>query len=227
MNLVYNLTNVVVTAFYSLMNRLIALMPQLIAAIFVFIFGLFVSEFVGKLVAKALREIYLDVAVDKSGTKKLLQKVGLKYDVSKILGLLATWFLNIVFLIAVADILNLPQITEFLKSIVLYIPNVVVAIIILVVGTLISELAYGLVSKSTKAANVPNAKTLALTSKWSILIFSVMAALVHLKVATELITILFAGLVLMIALAGGLSFGLGGREKAADWLRKFNKNGRP
>ncbi len=222
----YSWGNVVMGSFYGLWEKSVGVLPRFLGAIVVFIFGLFVSEAVGRLVAKALSQLYLDRAAEKTGTKTILEKVGFKLQLSKALGLLVTWFLYLVFLIAVADILGLPQITEFLKSVVLYVPNVIVAVVILVAGMLVANLVSKLVKEVGTARKIPNVKVVAAVAQWSILIFSMMAALVHLQVAADLVKIFFSGLVFMLSLAGGLAFGLGGKEKAAEILRKCCRNGK-
>lgn len=218
-----NWTTAISVSFKSLWFSFINLVPNILAAVVIFIVGLFIAEGLGKLISKILERIYLDKFVEKAGLRKGLEKVGLKMKISKGLGLLVTWFLYLVFLIAIADILNLTQITEFLKTIVLYLPNVIIAIVILVIGVIIGNLIQTIVKEAALASNLVAANFLATVAKWAILISSILAALVQLKVAAELIQILFTGLVAMLALAGGLAFGLGGKEKAAELLEKISK----
>lgn len=217
---------VIKNSFDAVWFKIVSILPEIIGAIVIFVIGLFIADGVGRLVAKVLNRIYLDKAAEKSGTKHLLEKVGFKTALSKALGLLVTWFLYAVFLIAIADVLGLPQITEFLKTVVAYLPNVIVAVVIMVVGLMVANFLAQVVKKTAEANKVPNASVVAAIAKWSVLIMTVMAALTHLQIAERLIEILFAGLVLMISLAGGLAFGLGGKEKAAEILRKCCGNGK-
>jgi len=124
---------------------------------------------------------------------------------------------------AATDILQLTQVTAFLNSILLYIPNVVVAVIILAIVVLVGNFVYSIVKGSTKAAGVMSATMLATISKWAIIIFGVLAALLQLGIAASLVNTIFIGIVAMLTLAGGLAFGLGGKEEAANILRKLRE----
>ncbi len=214
---------ILTASFIDVWARFIDLVPNIIGAIFIFIVGLFFSEGLGRLVTKILQKIYIDQAVEKAGLKRILEKVGFKVTISRALGFLVTWFLYFVVLIATAEILNLNQISQFLQAVVLYIPNVIIAVVILVVGLIVSNFIHTLVKEASLAAKLEATDFLASVAKWAILIFTFMAALVQLRVATELIQILFTGLVFMFSLAGGVAFGLGGKDKAKELLNKLNK----
>ena len=184
---------------------------------------MFIAKWLGRLVSRLVKKIYIDRAIEATGLKKFLVRIGFKIEVSKALGLLVTWFLYAVVLVATADILGLTQISEFLGQIVLYIPNVIIAVVVLVVGIIISNFIYTLVKETSMAAELSIADLLAKVAKWAILVFTVMAALIQLGVATVLIQILFTGLVFMFALAGGIAFGLGGKDRAKGILDKISK----
>jgi len=131
--------------------------------------------------------------------------------------------LILVFLMAATDILKLVQVTNFLNSIILYLPNVVVAAVILAVAFLVANFVYAVVKGSTKVAGIVSATLLATVAKWAIVIFGFLAALIQLGIASSLINTLFIGLVAMLALAGGLAFGLGGKDEAAAILKKIRQ----
>jgi hypothetical protein len=214
---------VLTASFKEIWFKFIDLVPNIIVAVIIFIAGLFISEAVGRLVAKVAKKVYLDKAIETTGIKKILEKIGFKMEVSRSLGLMITWFLYAVVLVAAADILGLNQISDFLQSVVIYIPNVIIAVVILIVGLIISNFVKTLVQETSAAAKLSSADFLSDVAKWAILIFTFMAALIQLGVAKELIQILFTGLVFMFALAGGIAFGLGGKDKAKDLLDKLNK----
>lgn len=223
MNILTQLGSAVSATVAGTWAGIISIVPNLLGAAIVFIVGLFVADALGRFVAKISNKVYLDQAVSTTGLKGILERVGFKMEVSKALGLLVTWFLYAVALIAAADILGLSQISEFLQSVVLYIPNVIIAIVILVVGIVIGNFIHTLVKETSSAAKLASADTLANVAKYAILIFTFMAALIQLGVATSLIQILFTGLVFMISLAGGVAFGLGGKDRAKEVLDKLIK----
>lgn len=211
------------SSFAGIGVRLIDFVPNIIFAVVVFIAGLFIADLFGRVVSRILKRAYLDQAVDQTGLKKILERIGFKMPISRALGLLITWFLYAVFLIATAEIVQLNQISQFLQAVVLYIPNVIIAVVILLVGIIVSNFVFTLVKETATAAKLSAADLLANVARWAILVFTFMAALVQLRVATELIQILFTGVILMFALAGGIAFGLGGKDKAKEMLDKFGK----
>ena len=221
MDTLSNLGSVLAASLATVWVRVVDFIPNILGAVIVFIIGLFVADLLGKLVAQILNKIYLDKAVESTGLKTTLAKVGFKATASHFLGLLVTWFLYAVTLIAAAEILNLNQISEFLQAVVLYIPNVIIAVVILIIGIIVSNFVGLVVKEASLAAKLSAADFLARLAKWAILIFSFLAALVQLRVAAELIQILFTGVILMLALAGGIAFGLGGKDKAKELIDKL------
>lgn len=210
-------------ALISLWEKFINFLPTLLGAVLVFVAGWIIAITLGKLIEKAIRTARIEKAMDKIGVNKKLEEVGFKYGVSSFIGGLVKWFLILVFLMAAADILKLNQVTSFLNSIVLYIPNVVVSVIILSVVFLVGNFVYDVVKGSTKAAGVMSATLLANISRWAIILFGIFAALIQLGIASSLVSTIFIGIIAMLALAGGLAFGLGGRDEAALLLRKIRE----
>ena len=210
----------------NLWLKIIAFVPELLSALVVLIVGLILASLLSKLVYELLKLTKIDVLIDKTGFTKGMKKHGIKFSLSGLLAGVVKWFIIIAVLIVVADILNIPQITEFLERIVLYIPNVLVAIVILAIGLIVGKAAFTLTDSSLKAAKIDahQAHSVAALAKWALIIFALLAALTQLNIASELIQILFTGIVVMFALAGGLAFGLGGKEQAAKWLDAVHKH---
>ncbi len=207
----------------SLMNlwdQVISFLPSLVGALLVLIAGWIVAVVLGKVVEKILKAARIDQALDRVIGDKL---GNIEAKFSAFVGGLVKWFLILVFLIAAANILQLVQVSMFLESIIMYIPNIVVAVIILAGVFLLGNFVYGIVKGSTKAAGVMSATLLAAISKWAIIIFGVFAALLQLGIAEYLVGTIITGIVAMLALAGGLAFGLGGKEEAALILKKIRE----
>ncbi|MFA6048115.1 MAG: hypothetical protein WCV59_00190 [Parcubacteria group bacterium] len=207
----------------NLGQKVIGFLPILIGALFVFIAGWIVAVVLGKLVEKALKTVRLDRAMDRMGLGVRINNIGVHHTISEFIGGLVKWFLVLVFLMASVDILGLTQVTIFLNSILLYIPNVVVAVIILAIVFLVGNFVYHIVKGSTRAAGVVSATMLATISKWSIIVFGIFAALIQLGIASSLVSTIFIGIVAMLSLAGGLAFGLGGKDEAAALLKKVRQ----
>jgi len=133
------------------------------------------------------------------------------------------WFFIIVFLMASTNILGLEGVTDFLRTVVLYVPNVIVAAIILLIGILVAKVLEGFVLGTVKAAGLVSANFLAALTKWAVLIFTLLVALSQLNVADYVINALITGLIAAGALAIGLSFGLGGVKHADQFLGNLKK----
>lgn len=204
----------------NLWNQVISFLPALIGALLVFVAGWIVAVILGKVVEKILKAARVDQALDRIIGNQLNN---LESKVSAFVGGLVKWFLILVFLIAASDILGLAQVSAFLESIIMYIPNVVVAIIILAGVFLLGDFVYKIVKGSSKAAGVMSATMLAAIAKWSIVVFGIFAALLQLGIADYLVGTIITGIVAMLALAGGLAFGLGGKEEAQLLLKKLRE----
>lgn len=212
------------SSFWELWDRFIDFVPSLIAALLVFVIGWFIAAGIGHLVRTVLEKVAINRLAQAAKIHDRLKKVGISLEFGQIIGMLVKWFLILVFLMAAADILGLSQVNEFLNRVLLYVPNVVVAVVVLLLGFWFSQFAETVVVSSAKAGNFSSANFLGATAKWAILLFSVLAALVQLNVAESLLNTLFTGLVAMIAIAGGIAFGLGGRDSANRVLEHLRKD---
>jgi hypothetical protein len=208
---------------FQLWERFINFLPALVGALLVFLLGMMIASILGKIVTKIIHTMKIDRAIERFSVSKQLKQVGIDFSVSQFLGELVSWFLMLVFLMAATDILGLAQVTEFLNSIIFYLPNVVVATVILTIAFVMGGLVYTLVRGSVRVAGIMSATLLATIAKWSILIFGILAALIQLGIATSLVNTIFIGLVAALSLATGLAFGLGGREEAALILKKLRE----
>ncbi|PIY96707.1 MAG: hypothetical protein COY66_03275 [Candidatus Kerfeldbacteria bacterium CG_4_10_14_0_8_um_filter_42_10] len=224
MNTVQTWGDTIATSFQDLWIRFVNSLPSLIGAILVIVIGWLVAVGLGKLITEILRKLWLDKAIKKTRINELFEKAGVPFNVSNAIGFLVKWFLIIVSILAAADILNLNQVTAFLNRVLLYIPNVVIAVVVLLFGALFANFIAQIVESAVKAARLTTGHFLAAIAKWSIIVFSVLAALVQLGIAASLLQILFTGLVAMIAIAGGLAFGLGGRIHAEKILGQIEKD---
>ncbi|HRY82340.1 MAG TPA: hypothetical protein P5232_01350 [Candidatus Moranbacteria bacterium] len=223
MNGVQTWGEAITVSLIGLGERLINFLPILIGALLVLLAGWIIAVAVGKLAEKFMKALRVDKAAEKIGISEKIYGSEIHLTISAFFGNLIKWFLVLVFLMAAADILKLNQVTDFLNSILLYIPNVIVAVVILGAVFLLGNFVYGVVKGSTRAAGIMSATLLAAISKWSIVIFGLFAALIQLGIAPSLVSTIFIGIVAMLALAGGLAFGLGGKEEAAAILRKLRE----
>lgn len=214
---------VTVSSLQGLWDGLISILPAIVGALLVLIIGWVVAISLGRLATQILRAFRVDQAVERIGAKKGIEKAGYKFNVADLFGDLVKWFLIIVFVLAAADILGLPRVSDFLTEVLLYIPNIVVAVVILSAGVLLANFLAKLVRGSVKVAGLASSDLVATVVRWSVLVFSILVALDQLGVAQSVIGTLINGLVAMLAIAGGLAFGLGGREAASDFIKKVRQ----
>lgn len=218
-------SDAVVSSLSDMWVQFAAFIPNLIAALIVFFVGWAISVAAGRLVDKALAVLRINQAFERiKGLKDAVERAGLRINISLLVGEIVKWFLIIVTLLAATDILGLDEISSFLTSVLLYIPNVVVAALILIIAVVLSNFVYRTVEASITAAGFESATVVAAVSKWAIIIFAVLAALIQLNVAVALIQTIVTAFFAMLALAGGLAFGLGGKEVATRWLKKLEND---
>lgn len=212
--------DVLTQSFQSLSYGLIAFIPNVIVAIIIFIVGWLVGAGLGRLVAQVVDSLRVDRALRSAGVERVLDRAGFKLNAGAFLGALVKWFFIIVFLLASLDVLHLTDVTIFLRTVVLgYLPQVIVAVLILLVAAVVAEAAQRLVAGAARAANVRAANLLGALARWAIWIFAILAALDRLGIS-PLVQTLFTGVVVALALAFGLAFGLGGQQAAADYLKR-------
>ncbi len=215
------ITAVVKGAWDAFATKITVFLPKLIGAIIIFVIGLIVAKLIKIGIVRLLRLVRFDMAAEKTGVKDFLAKGNITRTSSEIIGALAYWFVIILTLIASLDALGLPIVSDILNNIFLYIPNVVAAIIVLILGILFGNLLSAVVRTAASNAGISNADCLGKTAFYAIIVFSVAIALIQLDIGVEIVKSAFGLGFGAIALAFGLAFGLGGREVAADYLKKW------
>lgn len=209
-------------AFNNLFYGLITYLPYLLGAVVIFVIGWLIGIGLGRVVAQIVDALRVDQALRAAGVDKVVERAGFKLSAGNFLGGLVKWFFVVVFLVASLEVLGLTQVTLFLQTVVLgYLPQVIAAVLILLVAAVIAEAAQRLVAGSAKAAHLASANLLGSVARWSIWVFAILAALAQLQVATAFVQTLFTGIVVAVALAVGLSFGLGGQQAAARYIEKI------
>ena len=212
--------------FQSLLNMwqgFLSFMPSLLGALVVFIVGWMVSVAIGAVVSDILKRLKFNDALEKGGWKKAMEKADLKVDPAGFIGGIVKWVLVIVFLMASVEILGLTQFAVFLQDVLGYLPNVVVACLIFVVATIISDILEKVLRTFVEGTQVGYGSLVGVIVRWSIWIFALVAILLQLRVAPFLLQTLVTGIVALIVLGGGIALGLGGKDVAAEFLQDLRK----
>ncbi len=204
-------------AFSSLLIGVVSFIPKLIVAIVVVILGWVVGAALSKLINQIFKALRIDTALEAAGAKQLVHKAGFNLNSGLFVGELVKYFVVVVSVMATLSILGLSDVNMFLQGIVLgYLPQVIVAVLILVVAIVLSEVMRKVVVAAAKAAGVHKAGLLGSITKWSIWIFAILAALFQLNIAATFIQTLFTGVVVAFSVALGLAFGLGAKDTAKE-----------
>ncbi len=223
--LISNWSDVFTSSLYNLWYAFVQYVPVLVLAVIVFIIGWVVANIVGKAFSQVIGALKIDKLFSSAGADAMLQKAGFRLNVGGFIGGLVKWFIIVVFLMASLEMLHLTQVNEFLRTVVAqYIPQVIISALMLMVAGVVSDAARKLISGSARAANVRSAGMLGSIAYYAIWIFAFIIALAQLGVAAGFMQTLFAGIIGMLALAGGLAFGLGGKEAASRTIEHFRSD---
>lgn len=225
--MVQSWSDVVVGSFITLWAGFIEYIPRILGAIIVLIIGLIVAAGLGALVEKVFRTIRLDTFLEKIGLKPVFERAGMRLRGSYFLGRLVYWFVVVAFLLAVSDSLGLYALSGFLVSVLNYLPNVIAAVLILLASLVLGHFLRRVVTASVLSARLHAAHFLGTLVWWVVVVFGFLAALSQLDIATQIVQTLVTGFIAMLALAGGLAFGLGGKDYAAHLLNKLKDRTEP
>lgn len=211
--------DVIVASLQEVWVSLAMFVPSLIGAVLVFLIGWIVAEALGKVVEQVVRSLRVDTLLHKLDVSRVVERAGWKLNAGAFVGWLVKWALVISFLLASANILGLTAVSDFLKDVLLYVPNVVVAALILIIAALVADVVERVVRGSVEAAGY-RGSLVGIVVRWSIWVFAFLVILPQLGIATALIQTIVTGFVAALAIAFGLSFGLGGKDMAASVLER-------
>lgn len=195
--------------------------PALIGAIVVFLIGWIIALAFGRLVSSILKSLRFNRLFEHSSWKEALEKAEMKVDPSEFIGLIFKWIIVIVFLLISVEILGLPQFADFLKSVVEWLPNLVIAIAIFIVAAVTSDIIGKITIASLERVKVGYSQLAGRLVRASIWVFASLAIFFQLGIAPPLVQTLFTGLMAGLAIAFGLAFGLGGKDLAQDFLKSI------
>jgi hypothetical protein len=212
----FDSTNFVLVQFWS---KLINYLPDFFGGLLIIITGYIVAIILKKVLLTILAFTRIDSILNKT---KLISLRDVRLW-EAVLAELVKWTVIILFLIPTLETWGLSQATQVLNQFVLYIPNVIVAVIIGFVGIVVSNLTSDVVRQGSKSAGESASSSLGVFARSTILFFTVLIMLNQLGVAQDLIRIFFTGIVAMLAIAGGLAFGLGGKDHARDLIDEIKK----
>lgn len=213
--------DVIIMSMQQVWTSIASFVPLLFGSLLVFFIGLIIAMTLGQLVEQIVKGLKIDSLLRKLDFERTLEKAGWRMDSGAFIGTLVKWFFVIVFLLAAANILGLGQVGEFLRDVLLYLPNVAIAALILIISAIITDVVERILRGSLMAVGKNHGSLITPIAKWSIWIFALIAALLQLGIAVTLIQTLVTGLVAAVALAFGLAFGLGGKDAASRFIERM------
>ncbi|MFA6257026.1 MAG: hypothetical protein WCT29_03420 [Candidatus Paceibacterota bacterium] len=210
-------------SFQSLFGSFVQFAPNLVLAIVFFIVGWFLGALISKAIEQVFHSLKIDSLFASIGADSFLRRAGLNLNSGHFVGEVVRWFVIIIFLLPSLSLVGLDDVAAFLQQDVLgYLPQVIIAAFVLIIAAVVSEALSGAVLAASKSVNLKAAHMLASIAKYAVWVFAFIIALGKLGLA-DFMGVLFQGLVYMIALAGALAFGLGGKEHASRLLSKLGE----
>jgi hypothetical protein len=207
-------------SFTSALAVIFDFIPKLIGFIVVFVIGLIVAKAVERAVSWLLRRAHFDAFSERIGLTRLEHRFNMRMDVTNVLSKVVFWFVFLIFLVPAVDALGLSSVSVLLGTIISYLPNVFVAVLLLFLGMLLATFAADIVRGLVAGTSLGNPDIYANVVRYAILGFVALLALYQLNIAPAIVETLFTSVVGALALAFGLAFGLGGRETAQRWLNR-------
>ena len=206
------------------LNTFLSAIPRIIGFAVVLIVGWIISSLFARGVQALLHAVKFNDLARRSGFADFVQKMGVRDDSSGVIASIVKWFVRLITLVVAFDTLGLPAVSNVLQQLLLWLPNLVVALVVLVIGGLAANALSQLVRGTTAQAGFTNPDMLATVTKVAVWGFAIVVAVNQLGIATTLINTLLIGIVGAFSIAFGLAFGLGGRDRAAQMLDTMGRN---
>ena len=203
------------------LNEIAVALPKIIGALLILLIGWIIARLIKRAIVRLLLLVKLDKLAEKVGIEKFLKEGGLKSTSVDLLGSLFYWIIMLTVILAVFNSLQLTSAQELFNSIILFIPNIIVALIILLFGLYAARFIANVLSSSLRNMKDKTAELIEKIAYYSIVVFTVFLVLGQLKIAQDIITNAFILVFGAFCLAFGIAFGLGGKDFAADLLKNM------
>jgi hypothetical protein len=213
------------TSLAAALAMFMAAIPKVIGFVVILVIGWLIAAALAKAVAGLLRAVRFNDLARKSGFTDFVHQMGLQTDAAGALATIAKWFVRLIVLVVAFDALGLPAVSQVIQQLLLWLPNLVVALVVLVIAGLAANALASLVRGASVEAGLSNPSMLATIAKTTVWAFGIVVAVNQIGVARELVNTLFMGFVAALALALGLAFGLGGRETAGEIVQTWYRRG--
>jgi len=215
------LKSIILVPLREVLTRVGNFIPTLAGVLVILIGGWLVAKFVQKIVVRVLKAVKLDTASEKARIDSLLAKGDIKYDLSELIGMLLYWLVMLIVFMAAINALGLAITADLLNRVIAYIPNVIAAVFILVLGIFFASLLASIVHTAASNAGITQARFISQLVQVTIIVFAVVIVLEQLGVAANVVRFTLQAIIAALALATGLSFGLGCKDIAAKAMQNM------
>jgi len=226
MQTVQDMGDAVLLSVTEALQNFLGFLPQLVGAIIVLVLGWIIAGLLAGLVERMLKSVGFEKAAESTGIAGFVRQAGTDWTVSKVVAEIVKWFIRLVAIQAAASILGMTQISAIINSILLWLPNLIVALAIIVLGAFIANFVASLVRGATGQMGLGNPDLMANIARYAIIVFAVIAAVDQLGIAETVVNTLFTGAVAAVALAFALAFGLGGQQVASQIAQGWYEKGK-
>lgn len=213
--------DVFVSSLTSFWTQLAGFVPQLLAALLLLFLGWLLANLLRSAVVRVLDTLKFDDLGQKTGIEAFLRQGNIPLTLSRLIANVIYWIVIMVVIVTVANSLGLTAVSHLFERVVFYLPNIIVAILVLVFGVMIARFINRLIFAYLNNMGVNGALTLSTLSEYAVIVFVFFVALEQLQIGTHLLVTAFTIGFGAIGLAFALAFGLGGREWAAGIIKKM------
>lgn len=205
------------------LNEMARSIPQIIGAVLILIIGWIVAKIIKKIFIKLLNLVKLNYLTEKTGIEKFLKEGGLTITATQLIGSLIYWIIMLIVIMSSLNTLQLTSAKELFNKIVLYIPNVIIAIVVLLLGIYVARFLSKAISVTLKNMKEQTVNLVEKITYYAIVTLTVFIVLNQLNIGRDILNIAFFSIFGAFCLAAGLAFGLGGKDFAADLLKKLKE----
>jgi hypothetical protein len=216
---VSNWGDAIMTSLAGGLVMIFAAIPKIIGFAIILAVGWFVAGLFARLAAAVLRKIKVDELAERAGFADFIRTLGVNSDAAGFLAGVAKWFMRLIVLVVAFDALGLPAVSDVLRQVLLWLPNLAVALAVLIVGGLAAKAFSKLIYGSMTKAGIGNPQVMAMIASTAVWAFAIIVAANQVGIAQTLVNTLFMGTVAMLVLALGLAFGLGAKDTAGEIVR--------
>ncbi|MFH1189936.1 MAG: hypothetical protein V1682_04530 [Candidatus Omnitrophota bacterium] len=222
-----NLNVVVMEPIKVMAIKIWSYVPAIVGAVIILVIGWLLAKLIEAIVTKVLKAVRLDMASDKIGISKVLAQGDVKMSLSELIGAIIYWLVILVAVATTLDALNLKMASDIISRLVEYVPNILAAIFILIIGSFLANFIATIIRTAGSNAGLKNAKLMSQISQVILMVFTVVIAIEQLRVATALLVLAVNIILISVGLGIALAFGLGCKDIAGkfmqDMINKVNK----